>query len=777
MKRLALVQAVLLLSVSFSTAGFIQVQGTEFVHEGKSFYWGGANSYTVFRSHETTDKELRLAVDQGCRVVRIFSFLNSATGLKQEEIEKLDYAVSVAGRLGLRLILVLENFWAINGFAYPEDARQYDYFDWSDALSPEYNAQGYPLVSPFFTNTWARQHYKQYVQDFIAHENIHTGRQYKDEETIMMWELMNEPRADNNNGAQIAAWANEMAQYVKSIDQNHLVATGDEGFYSAASGHGVYWEYGGKSDTHGGTGQGTDFIQMNSSPYIDAAGIHAWPDHWYTAPYGFDGNHWGAFMESWINVHADDAYNILGKPIYLGEFGTLESNGITARDITFQKAFDVSIDAGLSGSLYWHIAFWQPWDSTWSRNDPFGILPTDESTIQQIESLCDRMNAKSEAQVSTDTEAPEVTVLFPTLGVVKTENPTITLSTNERGTVKWSTTDQSFEQMPNTCNGELTALHTLTLNLNHGESYTCYFRAKDMAGNLSADVTIVSFFVDTVPIPNEVLYLQVENLSSDEVNGAYPNMTAVYFYDVAGRDFTGADAVSFSVSILNGETVSGTGTVMAQVYSQFGSDYATVNGTMQTISPEGWTRVEIPLTGLDGIDLADPRSLSISLLTSRGLSWSGDILIDSIRVIQGEAVLWEEDFEDKESGATTYDPPAGASLTVSMAILDAHSNGDPNYEPPQPQAVLPHALRPLFGAPASIGVTMAHSSVRIAINRPLPLGARIEIRTIAGRTIATADIAAGQNSVELKSLPSAGMYIVSLFVGDVSVTRKVAPVR
>lgn len=65
-------------------------------------------------------------------------------------------------------------------------------------------------------------------------------------------------------------WISEMASYTKSIDSNHLVEAGLEGFY-------------GNSDTQKNPNfqVGTDFIANNQIPEIDFATVHSYPDQWY----------------------------------------------------------------------------------------------------------------------------------------------------------------------------------------------------------------------------------------------------------------------------------------------------------------------------------------------------------------------------------------------------------------------------------------------------------------------------------------------------------------
>jgi len=64
-----------------------------------------------------------------------------------------------------------------------------------------------------------------------------------------------------------------MASYVKTIDSNHLLEIGLEGFYGETMPQ--------KKQFNPNTAQiGTDFISNNQIPQIDFATIHIYPDQW-----------------------------------------------------------------------------------------------------------------------------------------------------------------------------------------------------------------------------------------------------------------------------------------------------------------------------------------------------------------------------------------------------------------------------------------------------------------------------------------------------------------
>lgn len=64
----------------------------------------------------------------------------------------------------------------------------------------------------------------------------------------------------------------EMASHVKSIDRNHLLEAGLEGFYGQSTPQ--------RKGLNPSLEIGTDFIANNRIPGIDFATVHTYPDQW-----------------------------------------------------------------------------------------------------------------------------------------------------------------------------------------------------------------------------------------------------------------------------------------------------------------------------------------------------------------------------------------------------------------------------------------------------------------------------------------------------------------
>ncbi|KAK7278095.1 hypothetical protein RJT34_23120 [Clitoria ternatea] len=147
------------------------------------------------------------------------------------------------------------------------------------------------------------------------------------------------------------AWVNEMATYLKSIDRNHLLEIGLEGFYGESTPE--------KKQFNPGYQIGTDFITNNQVPQIDFATIHLYPDRWLP---GSSNTAQNVFADRWVQAHIQDSSDILRKPILLTEFGkSSRSSGYSVgeRDYFFGKMYNEIYKSSSSGGPYAGGFFWQ----------------------------------------------------------------------------------------------------------------------------------------------------------------------------------------------------------------------------------------------------------------------------------------------------------------------------------------------------------------------------------------------------------------------------------
>lgn len=97
-----------------------------------------------------------------------------------------------------------------------------------------------------------------------------------------------------------------------------------------------------------------------------------------------------------------------------------------------------------------------------------------------------------------DETAPVLTVQSPAASVVCTIDPmniTEQYSSNEAATVKWDTTDKSYDLMANTFSTTGGTTHSRTVSRACGASYTIYARGMDVSGNKAAASTTLTYTI------------------------------------------------------------------------------------------------------------------------------------------------------------------------------------------------------------------------------------------------------------------------------------------
>ncbi|WJX58523.1 mannan endo-1,4-beta-mannosidase [Trifolium repens] len=371
---------------------FVQRNGTHFIFNGKQHYVNGFNSYwlmTMASDTPTTRSKVTSTFQQasqlGLNVARTWAFndagdykaLQISPGSYEENVfQGLDFLISEAGKYGVQLILSLVNNW--NSFGgkskYVEWARQ----------------RGHNVISEddFFTHPVVKQYYKNHIKAMLTRKNSISGVLYKDDPAIFAWELINQPRyANDTSGKSIQNWVSEMAAYVKSIDSNHLLEIGLEGFYGETTPQ--------KQFNPNSTQVGTDFISNNQIPEIDFATIHIYPDQWLQ---GSNETTQDAFVDKWIEVHIKDSNTVIGKPIIVAEFAkSSRSHGysIDKRDNYFKKIYDAISTSATSGGSCAGGIFWQLMPQGLDRyGDGYEvIIENSPSTVEVIKQQSTKMSS------------------------------------------------------------------------------------------------------------------------------------------------------------------------------------------------------------------------------------------------------------------------------------------------------------------------------------------------------------------------------------------------
>ena len=372
-----IVMVLVIVSQPFAALSVSAAQGNEFVKQagpelrlhGKVFRFAGSNNYyLMYKSKFMVDEVLNAAAVQGFRVMRIWGSIdignqdgsNSIRGKADgvytqywdgsapayndgdDGLKRLDYVIYKAGQLGIKLVIPFVNNW--NDFGGMDQ-----YVRWRGG---QYHDQ-------FYSDPVIRGWYKDWIAHLLERTNTYNGLEYKNDPTIMAWELANEPRclsagayprSPDCTTQTLIAWADEISTYIKSIDDKHLVSVGDEGFYCLPN----------ATDWTENCGEGVDTLAFTALENIDVMSFHLYPDHW-----GKDVS-WGT---QWIQRHFQDA-RALDKPAMLGEFGLQDKS---LRNPSYRTWTDTVFDSGGAGALYWILSGKQDDGSLYPDYDGFTV--------------------------------------------------------------------------------------------------------------------------------------------------------------------------------------------------------------------------------------------------------------------------------------------------------------------------------------------------------------------------------------------------------------------
>ncbi|MCO5574184.1 hypothetical protein L7F22_027966 [Adiantum nelumboides] len=373
---------------SSTLTGFVQTRGSQFVLHDRPLYVNGFNayylSYLAVDSRDEAARVLQQAASMGLTLCRTWAFndggyhaLQRTPGAYDESsFQALDFVLSEASKNGIRLIFSLvDNYQNMGGKA--------QYVQWA-------RTAGVSLASgsddEFFTNPTIRAYYKNYIKDVITRVNTLTGVAYKDDPTIFAWELMNEPRCPSDqSGDTLYYWIKEMSSYIKSIDGNHMVEAGLEGFYGP-------WSEDKQNINPSGTNfaSGTDYMRFSQISTVDFTTVHSYPDIWLE---GKSFSEQMVFFTAWVNAHVSDGFAVK-KPLLFAEFGLsklsqgndLDEHRVALFSVVYAAIYSSAMSGGpAAGALVWQLSS-QAVDGTMAT-DGYGVLLSPDSPTTSLISL------------------------------------------------------------------------------------------------------------------------------------------------------------------------------------------------------------------------------------------------------------------------------------------------------------------------------------------------------------------------------------------------------
>ncbi|WP_020207753.1 glycoside hydrolase 5 family protein [Gilvimarinus chinensis] len=409
---------------------FVRVDGSQFVLDGKSYRYAGANMWYgayLGAPGELGDrarliKELDLLQAKGINNLRVLAaseeselmravrpaIVKNKTGdLNQALLEGMDFLLAEMAKRDMKAVLYLNNFWQWSG-----GMSQYvAWFTGEPVLDPDVTGKWNPFMqnsARFYHMPEAQALYRDVIKKVVTRTNTITGVAYNQDPTIMSWQLANEPRPGSDADGRpfyshFEKWIDETAGYIKSLAPQQLVSTGNEGAM--------------------GTLQDAElFEKSHASDNVDYLTFHMWIKNWSW----FDAqNAEASYPSAWetaqdyMQQHMAIAER-LNKPIVLEEFGVERDNGVFARNTSteyrdrfYAQVFDfIELNAReggpFAGSNFWAWGgfgetdredyMWQPGDDFFG--DPpqeaqglNSVFSNDESTLRIIKDHAQALQA------------------------------------------------------------------------------------------------------------------------------------------------------------------------------------------------------------------------------------------------------------------------------------------------------------------------------------------------------------------------------------------------
>jgi len=377
---------------------FITVEGPHLMKDGRPYYFLGANLWYGMslgsegpggdreRLVRELDRLQALGIDN-LRVMagsegpegepwRVHPALQNRPGkLDKDLLRGLDFLLVEMGKRDMKAVLVLNNFFQWSG-------GMAQYVSWATGREipyPHHPGNTWDAFqrfsAEFFANQKAQRIFRNFIKKVVGRRNSISGVKYRDDPTIMAWQLANEPRGFGQ-GENYLRWADETAAFLQSLDHNHLVSLGGEGKTSSAH-------------------TGTDFENVSRSEHLDYLTAHLWIENWsWYKPR--DTSTFQPALDSalaYLHDHVEIAKR-LNKPLVFEEFGVSRDQldhspeaPVTFRDRFYRRFYETYLEyasekSPLAGSNFWS---WsgegRPVDpgGFWKKGDPMTGDPPHES--------------------------------------------------------------------------------------------------------------------------------------------------------------------------------------------------------------------------------------------------------------------------------------------------------------------------------------------------------------------------------------------------------------
>ena len=351
----------------------ITVKDGQFIRNGEPYYFVGTNFWygAILGSEgeggnrERLVRELDFMKSHGIDNLRVLVGGEGENGLlgkiepnlqpepgvyNDDVLAGLDFLMMELGKRGMTAVLYFNNAWEWSG-GYTQ------YVAWANntpVLVPRvdgwfsYNA----FAGEFVRNDRAKKLFFNHLRHIITRTNRYTGLKYTEDPAIFSWQICNEPRAfsskEQDNKEAFAEWIAASAKLIRSLDPNHMISTGSEGFY------GCEWDMALCERIHA----------LDEISYINC---HVWPYNWKW----MRGDNMVADLDrscantkEYIDMHIGLGHSI-NKPVVVEEFGMPRDNmdfhkgsPVVCRDKYYTFVFDLILKDKEQNGPFAGCNFW-----------------------------------------------------------------------------------------------------------------------------------------------------------------------------------------------------------------------------------------------------------------------------------------------------------------------------------------------------------------------------------------------------------------------------------
>ncbi|KAG7452522.1 glycoside hydrolase [Guyanagaster necrorhizus] len=233
---------------------FVSTRDGQFIVNGSEFKFVGVNApwLPTLITKDDIKNTLCNMSQVGIKVVRTWGF-NDVTEIPENEnqtwfqlidkngtltvnngtngLQKLDFVLKAAHECNVFVIISLTNNWNPVANSSTNDTRP------RNTLSNDYGGMdtyvrqfGGCKHDEFYTNKTLIEAFENYTTQIVT--------RYVNNPTVFSWEIANDARCNSSVAASpsctaqtVTGWHSIIAQHIKSIDSNHIVASGTQGFF------------------------------------------------------------------------------------------------------------------------------------------------------------------------------------------------------------------------------------------------------------------------------------------------------------------------------------------------------------------------------------------------------------------------------------------------------------------------------------------------------------------------------------------------------------------